>query len=81
MGFWLGYGAVFYPWMKETSTTTLWKPRWAECDLYQKLLLKDMYYYSADYQIIQKGNTECEVSKTCAEDMVNCKKKGRGWLF
>ena len=23
MGFWLGYGAVFYPWMKETSTTTL----------------------------------------------------------
>jgi hypothetical protein len=34
-----------------------------------------MYYYSADYQIIQKGLTDCKVFKTCAEDMGSCKKQ------
>jgi len=42
-----------------------------------------MCYYSADYQIIQKENTDSKVSKTYAEDMVSCKKQENGseWFF
>jgi hypothetical protein len=52
-------------------------------NLSQKLRLSQICYYYADLQIIQKGDSDCKISVTCAEDMESYKQQEhrRQWLI